>query len=923
MNIKLFSGKIGTFIRTYPGLKLYNLLGVCLLIATIFIIGYSYIAAKEMTNFAVDSATNTATDIAQVMKENALDAAMEQLITQANAKAFQVQATLEQAMGVASTLAEVFSGMSGAGVAVDVGRDSVNSMLRTIIEYNKNFTGVYTLWEPDAFDMLDLAYVGAEGHDNTGRFIPYWYRRDDGKIGLAPSQDYEKQEVFESGVRKGEYYLAPRETKTPHIINPYLRLINVKMTWMTSVVVPIIVDDTFVGIAGIDLRLDFLQELAEEVTSSLFMGKGTVMFISHNGTVAAINGKSEYIGRHIEVFHGNWEKDLKYIRSGATIKKIDNGQVIALTPLKVGQTTTPWSVHLVVPENLIQTEANTIYQKMMDDVEALAKSLSNESSKAIRTQIGVGTVLTLAIVFISMLIRALEKNQGALRESEGRLQSILDNTSAIIYIKDLQGRFMLANRRFENLFHFSKEEIMGKTNYDFMAEEAADMVRANDQKVLEAGIPLQLEEEIPHNDGLHTYISVKFPMYNPLGVPYGVGGISTDITDRKRAEEELRRLRNLLSNIVNSMPSVLVGVDLKGHVIQWNRQAELATGVTAGEAHGRILTDVFPQLAGEMKKVRQALQTHEPQKHEKVTHKNNGETRFSDVAVYPLIANGIEGAVIRIDDVTERVHIEEMMIQTEKMMSVGGLAAGMAHEINNPLAIILQGIQNTLRRVSPELRKNQDVARRLGLELEQIRAYLEQRNILQYLEGMQEAGTRAAKIVTNMLNFSRRSESNKAPTDINQLLEDTIELAGSDYDLKKKYDFRQIEIICKYDPMLPLVPCTATTIEQVFLNLLRNAAQALAEKHAAGYKPQMIIRTQKDKDNAIIEIEDNGPGMNAEIQKRIFEPFYTTKAVGIGTGLGLSVSYFIITTNHKGSISVESEPGEGTKFIIRLPLGGT
>ena len=152
------------------------------------------------------------------------------------------------------------------------------------------------------------------------------------------------------------------------------------------------------------------------------------------------------------------------------------------------------------------------------------------------------------------------------------------------------------------------------------------------------------------------------------------------------------------------------------------------------------------------------------------------------------------------------------------------------------------------------------------------------------------------------------------------LLDNTIELASSDYDLKKKYDFRRIDIVREYDPTMPEVPCERTKIQQVFLNILKNSAQAMAQEKDEGKEPLIALRVQRDGDTALIEIEDNGPGMDDATRKRVFEPFFTTKGIGDDTGLGLSVSYFIITKNHGGTLSVESTPGIGAKFIIRLPL---
>ena len=259
-----------------------------------------------------------------------------------------------------------------------------------------------------------------------------------------------------------------------------------------------------------------------------------------------------------------------------------------------------------------------------------------------------------------------------------------------------------------------------------------------------------------------------------------------------------------------------------------------------------------------------------------------------------------------------------MMVQTEKMMSVGGLAAGMAHEINNPLSGVLQSCQNIQRRLSPDFPANRQTAETLGLDLDQVRHYLESRGILDFIEGIQEAAIRAARIVADMLAFSRRSTAEFAPHQVEEMLEAVVRLATSDYDLKKKYDFKQIEIVRDYEPALNPVYCDHTEIEQVFLNLIKNAAQSLAEGGASSRR--ITLRTRREGNYARVEIEDNGPGMDEKIRRRVFEPFFTTKPPGIGTGLGLSVSYFIVTEQHKGSITVASAPGKGACFVVKLPF---
>jgi PAS domain S-box-containing protein len=393
-----------------------------------------------------------------------------------------------------------------------------------------------------------------------------------------------------------------------------------------------------------------------------------------------------------------------------------------------------------------------------------------------------------------------------------------------------------------------------------------------------------------------------------------------DITDRKRAEEENRKLRSYLENIINSMPSLLVGVDVEGNVTQWNVAAERATGVRATEALGQPIDRLLPMLSLELDKLRKALGTRTVEKATKLPRTAAGETRYDDVIIYPLVTNGVEGAVIRVDDVTERVRIEEMMIQSEKMVSVGGLAAGMAHEINNPLGVILQASQNVLRRVSPDFPANIRAAEACGTSLQAIRAYLEEREILLFLEDIRQSGHRAAEIVGNILNFSRKTEGLGNPTDMAALLDRTLALAASDYDLKKRYDFRQIEIVREYETGIPKIICQESKIQQVFLNILRNGAEVMSEGNATNRPPRFTLRIEKDNAMVRVVIEDNGPGMDEGTRKRVFEPFFTTKPPGSGTGLGLSISYFIITEDHRGSMRVESSPGNGTRFIIGLPM---
>lgn len=252
------------------------------------------------------------------------------------------------------------------------------------------------------------------------------------------------------------------------------------------------------------------------------------------------------------------------------------------------------------------------------------------------------------------------------------------------------------------------------------------------------------------------------------------------------------------------------------------------------------------------------------------------------------------------------------------MLSLGGLAAGMAHEINNPLAGIMQNAQVLRNRVKAGLPSNVAAAKACGTEMAVIQKYMEERKIPKIIESILESGRRASKLVDNMLSFSRKGGGHKVDESLAELVDKTIELVMNDYDLTKRFDFRKIQIIRDLDPDIPEIFCEASKIQQVILNILKNGAQAMSEAGVA--EPVFILRLHKVHDQVLLELSDNGPGMDEAIRKWVFEPFFTTKSAG--TGLGLSVAYFIVTEDHNGSLSVDSHPGKGTNFILSLPVDG-
>lgn len=528
---------------------------------------------------------------------------------------------------------------------------------------------------------------------------------------------------------------------------------------------------------------------------------------------------------------------------------------------------------------------------------------------------------------IDRLARTLEvyiadrnRAETALKISEEMYRGLVESINEAFFILTPDGILEFISPYIHEISGFYPSELEGRPVKTMAIQGERDL----EQMIREASKSGGRAIELTLRTRAGEWRNLRVALRQLAGAEYQdrIAGVLVDVTEAKRHEIVMNEMRTYLKNVIDSMPSAIIGVDTSLQITQWNTEAETITGKSEAQVLGQPVDQVYPDLRMHLELIRAAIRDKEVQKCERCMDHAAETVRMVDIVVYPLVIGKSErGAVIRIDDATARTHIEEIMIQTEKMISIGGLAAGMAHEINNPVGGIMLAAQNVIRRVSEDLPANQETAREIGLSLARLREYLERRNVIRMLEDIIEMGERSNRIVANMLSFSRRSDALKDLTDLTQVLDATIELARHDYDLKKQYDFRHIEIVRDFETDFPSVYCSPIEIQQVVLNGLKNGAQAMAEKHYDGAdNPRIVIRLRRDGEWARIEIEDNGCGMNESIQKRAFEPFFTTRPAGVGTGLGLSVSYFIITNNHKGKMSLESKPGQGTLVVIQIPM---
>ncbi|MFP5240664.1 MAG: PAS domain S-box protein [Acidobacteriota bacterium] len=520
------------------------------------------------------------------------------------------------------------------------------------------------------------------------------------------------------------------------------------------------------------------------------------------------------------------------------------------------------------------------------------------------------------------VITERKRTEQALRVSEERLRFALEGANDGLWDVNMEtGAVYMSPRGCAILGYDPAEmECVARSWKDLVSEEDMPLTMRRLEDYLEGRSPLfEVEQRLKTKSGELKWVLTrgKASRLDDHGRPSRMTGTHTDITERKRTEQALRESESRYRLLIESAGDAIYVSDSAGRLVDVNARALEQTGYTREELLGLCIGDVDPEYRRQpeipsLEDLSSAgggiFQT---------THRRKDGTAYPvEVRVAVLDLGGKPHFMGIARDTSERRQMQEALIQSEKMMSVGGLAAGMAHEINNPLGGILQNVQVIRRRLSDASAQNHQAAQEAGCPWESIGRFMEARGIFRFLDSIQEAGSRAAKIVNSMLEFSRKSDAAHDWADINELLECSVVLCSTDYSLKKKYDFRKIAIERDYAPGLPRVMCSKSKIQQVFMNILGNAAHALA----GAPSPRITLRTRGAGEWVRIELEDNGPGMDENTRRKAFEPFFTTKPVGEGTGLGLSISYFIVTSNHRGTIEVDSEPGKGARFLIRLPV---
>jgi two-component system cell cycle sensor histidine kinase/response regulator CckA len=489
-----------------------------------------------------------------------------------------------------------------------------------------------------------------------------------------------------------------------------------------------------------------------------------------------------------------------------------------------------------------------------------------------------------------------KRAEEALRASEQQLQAVLDGTTALVYVKDTEGRYLLVNRRFEERFGVSRDRMGGTTDDDWFPKELADSYRANDRLVLETRVPLQIEEDTLEDDGPHTYLSVKVPLLDARGMPEAVCGISTDITERKRGEEERARL----GLAVEQSPSSILMTDPQGIVFFVNPAFETLSGYPRHEILGqnpRILKS-GKHSALFYRELWATLTRGETWRGRMVNRRKDGSLFEAESTVSPVL-NG-DGMVIAyvaaMRDVTSERQMEEQLLQLQKMEMVGRLAGGVAHDFNNLLLVIDGHSELLLRELGPD----HAAQRRVRL--------------------IKDAGERGASLTRQLLAFSRKQVLELRVLDLNDVV---IELE----EMLRRLIGEDVELVTKLTTDPVRVRADRGQLEQVIVNLAVNARDAMPGGGRLILETALVDLAEvpgrphpgaPPETHAALKVCDTGHGMDAGTLSHIFEPFFTTKEPGKGTGLGLSTVYGIVDQSG-GRVDVESEPGRGSTFRILLP----
>jgi two-component system NtrC family sensor kinase len=611
----------------------------------------------------------------------------------------------------------------------------------------------------------------------------------------------------------------------------------------------------------------------------------------------------------------------------------------------------PIQQHLseVLPPELLQQQLYAIERAVATGNVQVYEHQFQKGDRMVYEEVRVSAISPEQVLLMIRDITQRKQIEKALHESQRFLQTVLDTVPMPIFWKDRNSVFLGGTQKLLNAVGLQSEaDLIGKTDFDLPAtQDRAIAYRADDQQVMESGIArLGIVETLTGPDGQQNWLEThKAPLRDWAGEVIGVVGIFQDITQRKQAEIDLQAKTEELDRFFALALDLLCIVDGEGRFIRLNHQWEQTLGYPLAEIQGsRYMDYVHPDdVDRTLAASRQLAENKTLFNFANRYRCRDGSYRWLEwqsVLSHNLIYATARDITVRkqveVELQTKNQEIQQayqdlkaaqlQLVQSEKMSSLGQLVAGIAHEINNPVSFIYGNLNAALN-------YTQDLTTLLTLYQshyaeppKQITEFIKTADITyvlgdfpKLLKSMENGAVRIRDIVASLRTFSHLDQAERKAIDLHENIDSTLVILQNR--LNGRAGNPEIQVIKNYGD-IPPVECYGGSLNQVFMNLLVNAIDAIEARQAQGSESnsgQITITTQvTTAEKVAIAIQDNGIGMEASTQAKIFDPFYTTKPVGIGTGMGLSISYQIVTNDHHGQLTCDSVLGEGTTFTIEL-----
>jgi len=498
-----------------------------------------------------------------------------------------------------------------------------------------------------------------------------------------------------------------------------------------------------------------------------------------------------------------------------------------------------------------------------------------------------------------------KRAQENFRESEARLQAFFENTPNLIFLKDRQGRYLSVNKEFKRAFRITEGQVRGKKDDEIFSAEQAAAFQGNDRQVLEAGVPMEFEELTLQEDGQHTSIVQKFPLFNTDGEIYAIGGIVTDITERKKEESARRYSEERHRVVVETANDAVVTAGESGAIQFANPATMRVFGYDPAELIGKPLTVLMPEFMRKLHEngFRRYLAT--GQRHinwqgtELTGLRKNGQEFPVEVSFGELTMNGHQVFTGFIRDISERKQAEEQreklrqaladLAHINRVTTMGELTASLAHEIKQPISAAITNAETCLEwlaRNQPDIAEAQGATSRLIRDL-----------------------TRASNIISRIASLYKKSLPEWKWINLNELIREMIALLQSE---AARYS---ISLLRELADGLPKIMADRVGLQQVLMNLMLNGIEAMKDMGTPG---SLTISSKRNGDDQLlVSVADTGIGLLPENAEQIFSAFFTSKAQG--TGMGLTISRSIIES-HGGRLWAAPSRGAGATFQFILPV---